>query len=214
MAGDSSRSPSSGPPQPAQRSRRRASRSASVASDSGSRAPRNRRRGGGNQQRQGGGGGLPGVGGGGLPGVNEVADTATGAVGTVGDTVGGLAGGATGGGGGGGGGDKPLKLRLDLNLDVAVEIKARVHGDLTLSLLYVPSYRYHWLEENVYLNVIVQTINCKKFLAICYEKYFSLVRIFLWTITFPIDLPVHAQKIADYLNTIVFRNSIYSLFLY
>ncbi|KAJ3757809.1 hypothetical protein F5880DRAFT_1616180 [Lentinula raphanica] len=28
-----------------------------------------------------------------------------------------------------------LKLRLDLNLDVAVEIKARVHGDLTLTLL-------------------------------------------------------------------------------
>ncbi|KAJ3727861.1 hypothetical protein C8R42DRAFT_349064 [Lentinula raphanica] len=34
-----------------------------------------------------------------------------------------------------GGGDEPLKLRLDLNLDVAVEVKARVHGDLTLSLL-------------------------------------------------------------------------------
>ncbi|KAK7456457.1 hypothetical protein VKT23_010706 [Stygiomarasmius scandens] len=32
-------------------------------------------------------------------------------------------------------GDKPLKLRLDLNLDVAVELKAKVHGDLTLSLL-------------------------------------------------------------------------------
>ncbi|KAJ3775792.1 hypothetical protein EV361DRAFT_945093 [Lentinula raphanica] len=36
-----------------------------------------------------------------------------------------------------GGGDEPLKLRLDLNLDVAVEVKARVHGDLTLSLLSV-----------------------------------------------------------------------------
>ena len=28
-----------------------------------------------------------------------------------------------------------LKLRLDLNLDVAVELKAKVHGDVTLSLL-------------------------------------------------------------------------------
>lgn len=36
---------------------------------------------------------------------------------------------------GGEGGDKPSKLQLDLNLDVAVEIKAWVHGDLTLSLL-------------------------------------------------------------------------------
>ncbi|KAJ3888806.1 hypothetical protein GG344DRAFT_67618 [Lentinula edodes] len=113
------------PPPAQQRSRRRASRSPSVATDPGSRPPRNRRRGGG-QQNQGGGGPI-----GGLPGVNKVADTATGAVGSVGDAVGGLLGGVAGGG------DKPLKLRLDLNLDVAVEIKARVHGDLTISLLYV-----------------------------------------------------------------------------
>ncbi|KAJ3871519.1 hypothetical protein F5051DRAFT_423267, partial [Lentinula edodes] len=115
------------PPLAQQRSRRRASRSPSVATDPGSRPPRNRRRGGG-QQNQGGGGPI-----GGLPGVNKVADTVTGAVGSVGDAVGGLLGGVAGGGGGG---DKPLKLRLDLNLDVAVEIKARVHGDLTISLLY------------------------------------------------------------------------------
>ena len=38
-------------------------------------------------------------------------------------------------GGGGKDDSKPLKLRLDLNLDVAVELKAKVHGDVTLSLL-------------------------------------------------------------------------------
>jgi len=31
--------------------------------------------------------------------------------------------------------DDPMRLRLDLNLDVEVELKARIHGDLTLSLL-------------------------------------------------------------------------------
>jgi len=36
---------------------------------------------------------------------------------------------------GGGGKDDTLKLRLDLNLDVAVELRAKVHGDVTLSLL-------------------------------------------------------------------------------
>jgi len=32
-------------------------------------------------------------------------------------------------------GDESLKLRLDINLDVAVELRAKVHGDVTLSLL-------------------------------------------------------------------------------
>ncbi|KAK0496868.1 hypothetical protein EDD18DRAFT_1164371 [Armillaria luteobubalina] len=42
-----------------------------------------------------------------------------------------------GGGGGRSGGQKDtLKLRLDLNLDVDISIKARVHGDVTLSLLH------------------------------------------------------------------------------
>ncbi|KAI9371056.1 hypothetical protein BJX61DRAFT_544027 [Aspergillus egyptiacus] len=31
-----------------------------------------------------------------------------------------------------------LALRLDLNLDVEVELKAKIQGDLTLALLYVP----------------------------------------------------------------------------
>ncbi|KAL2848430.1 hypothetical protein BJY01DRAFT_246442 [Aspergillus pseudoustus] len=31
--------------------------------------------------------------------------------------------------------DTGLKLRLDLNLDIEVDLKARIHGDLTLALL-------------------------------------------------------------------------------
>lgn len=31
-----------------------------------------------------------------------------------------------------------LRLRLDLNLDIEVELKAKIRGDLTLQLLYVP----------------------------------------------------------------------------
>ncbi|THU88251.1 hypothetical protein K435DRAFT_969570 [Dendrothele bispora CBS 962.96] len=58
-----------------------------------------------------------------------------GAVDTVGKTAGAVAGGGGNEDGDDDMGDKPLKLRLDLNLDVAVELKARVHGDLTLSLL-------------------------------------------------------------------------------
>ncbi|KAL1676697.1 hypothetical protein EV122DRAFT_253108 [Schizophyllum commune] len=34
-----------------------------------------------------------------------------------------------------GGGDEALKLKLELNLDVWVELKAKVHGDVTLSML-------------------------------------------------------------------------------
>lgn len=86
----------------------------------------------------------PGQKGGGLPGVQEVEDTGNQLTNTAKDTVGNTVGQAGQVAGGGkqkddddeeSGGDKPLKLRLDLNLDVAVELKARVHGDLTLSLL-------------------------------------------------------------------------------
>jgi len=59
----------------------------------------------------------------------EVVNTAKGVVNAVGDTAG------TVSGGGGGGGDKPLKLRLDLNLDADIRLTAKVHGDITLSLL-------------------------------------------------------------------------------
>lgn len=33
------------------------------------------------------------------------------------------------------GGKQPLRLRLDLNLEVDIELRARIHGDLTLALL-------------------------------------------------------------------------------
>lgn len=36
---------------------------------------------------------------------------------------------------GGGGAKDTLRLRLDLNLEIEVTIKAKIHGDLTLSLL-------------------------------------------------------------------------------
>lgn len=59
---------------------------------------------------------------------------ASNAVDTVGNTLGSVAGKA--GGGGGGGGDT-LRLRLDLNLDIEITLKAKIHGDLELALLYV-----------------------------------------------------------------------------
>lgn len=40
-----------------------------------------------------------------------------------------------GNGGGGGDGKNTLGLRLDLNLDVDIHLTAKIHGDLTLSLL-------------------------------------------------------------------------------
>ena len=71
-----------------------------------------------------------------LPAVDELQDTvggvtktATGAVDTIGNTAGALT------GHGEKKGEDTLSLRLDLNLDVYVKLKAKVHGDLTLSLL-------------------------------------------------------------------------------
>lgn len=42
-------------------------------------------------------------------------------------------------GGGGGGKSDTLRLRLDLNLDIEITLKAKIHGDLELALLYVPT---------------------------------------------------------------------------
>lgn len=61
----------------------------------------------------------------------QVANTAQNAVSTVGDTAGAV----VGGGSSEKGSDKPLKLRLDLNLDADIRLTAKVHGDVTLSLL-------------------------------------------------------------------------------
>ena len=38
--------------------------------------------------------------------------------------------------------DEGLKLTLEANLDVEIELKASIRGDLTLSLLYVPSFPF------------------------------------------------------------------------
>jgi hypothetical protein len=66
--------------------------------------------------------------------------------GDLGNTVGGVTntlGGVTGGalnqqqGGDDGGKSDTLRLRLDLNLDIEIQLKARIHGDLELALLYV-----------------------------------------------------------------------------
>ncbi|KAF7782873.1 hypothetical protein Agabi119p4_2249 [Agaricus bisporus var. burnettii] len=62
----------------------------------------------------------------------EVVETAGGAVQAVGDTAGAVTQAANPSGGGS---DKPLKLRLDLNLDADIRLTAKVHGDITLSLL-------------------------------------------------------------------------------
>lgn len=43
-------------------------------------------------------------------------------------------------GGGGGGKSDTLRLRLDLNLDIEITLKAKIHGDLELALLYVLTF--------------------------------------------------------------------------
>lgn len=65
----------------------------------------------------------------------EVVETAGGAVQGVTDTTKAVTQAASPSGGGS---DKPLKLRLDLNLDADIRLTAKIHGDITLSLLWVP----------------------------------------------------------------------------
>ncbi|KAF5713726.1 hypothetical protein FMUND_7795 [Fusarium mundagurra] len=104
------------------------------------------------QQQQGGGSGpldqLPLAGDLG----NTVGGVTNGVTNTLGGVTGGL-GGLTGGqqeqGGGGDSGKDTLRLRLDLNLDIEIQLKARIHGDLELSLLtrqkvkpHVPSFMH------------------------------------------------------------------------
>lgn len=66
-----------------------------------------------------------------LGGVGGVTNTA----GQAGQLLGNTLGQVTGQEAGGGKKSDTLKLRLDLNLEVDVQIKARIHGDVTLSLL-------------------------------------------------------------------------------
>ncbi|OAA64365.1 hypothetical protein SPI_03012 [Niveomyces insectorum RCEF 264] len=82
------------------------------------------------QRQQGGGGPLDG-----LP-LDNVGNTAQGIAGGVTNTLGNVAGGAVQDQGGKKSSDT-LRLRLDLNLDVEITLKAKIHGDLELALLYV-----------------------------------------------------------------------------
>ncbi|EMT64751.1 hypothetical protein FOC4_g10007434 [Fusarium odoratissimum] len=90
------------------------------------------------QQQQGGSGPLDQ-----LPLAGDLGNTVGGVTDGVTNTLGGVTGGLgglTGGqqqGGGGDAGKDTLRLRLDLNLDIEIQLKARIHGDLELSLLYV-----------------------------------------------------------------------------
>lgn len=70
--------------------------------------------------------------------LGNVGQTAGGLVGGVTNTLGGVAGQAVDQKGGGGGKSDTLRLRLDLNLDIEITLKAKIHGDLELALLYVP----------------------------------------------------------------------------
>lgn len=72
-----------------------------------------------------------------IGGLDGVGDTAQNAVSGVTGALGSVAGGALQQGGGDGGKSDTLRLRLDLNLDIEVQLKARIHGDLELALLYV-----------------------------------------------------------------------------
>ncbi|KAK7037820.1 hypothetical protein VNI00_010781 [Paramarasmius palmivorus] len=139
------RSPSAGPPparqQAASRSQSRRARSrtprsisASSAGDSDAGPARQQSRGNNRRRRR---GAIPGLDDGAGDVGKQVANAAGGGLRTLdeGDEGGGQPGGGEQPGGGGDSGSKPLKIRLDLNLDVAVELKAKVHGDLSLSLL-------------------------------------------------------------------------------
>jgi hypothetical protein len=87
------------------------------------------------QQQQGGQGPLDNL------QLGNVGQTAGGLVGGVTNTLGGVAGQQAQGGGGGGKSDT-LRLRLDLNLDIEITLKAKIHGDLELALLYVLGFPF------------------------------------------------------------------------
>jgi len=72
--------------------------------------------------------------GGNLPAVDQAEDTGK-QVANAAEGVADKAGQVAGGGDDESSSDKPLKLRLDLNLDADIRLTAKVHGDITLSLL-------------------------------------------------------------------------------
>jgi hypothetical protein len=98
--------------------------------------PRQRRRNQG-QQRKGGQGPLDNL------ALDNVQNTAGGLVNSATGVLGGVAGNAVQDQKGGGKSDT-LRLRLDLNLDVEITLKAKIHGDLELALLYVIFLSYFY----------------------------------------------------------------------
>jgi hypothetical protein len=98
--------------------------------------PRQRRRNQG-QQRRGGQGPLDNL------ALDNVQNTAGGLVNSATGVLGGVAGNAVQDQKGGGKSDT-LRLRLDLNLDVEITLKAKIHGDLELALLYVIFLSYFY----------------------------------------------------------------------
>jgi hypothetical protein len=97
--------------------------------------PRQRRR---NQRQQRGGQGpLDNL------ALDNVQNTAGGLVNSATGALGGVAGNAVQQQGGGDKGKSDtLRLRLDLNLDIEITLKAKIHGDLELALLYVTIFPY------------------------------------------------------------------------
>lgn len=97
------------------------------------RRPRNQRQ----QRKQGGSGPLENV------GLEGVTNTAGGLVNGVTGTLGGVASNALNKQGSSDSSSSSkndtLRLRLDLNLDIEITLKAKIHGDLELCLLYVES---------------------------------------------------------------------------
>lgn len=85
------------------------------------------------QQQKSGGGPLDNL------ALDNVQNTAGGLVNSATGALGGVAGNAVQNqkGGDGGGKSDTLRLRLDLNLDIEITLKAKIHGDLELALLYV-----------------------------------------------------------------------------
>lgn len=64
-------------------------------------------------------------------------DSVNNTLGGVTNTLGGVTNNAVDQQKGDGGKSDTLRLRLDLNLDIEIQLKARIHGDLELALLYV-----------------------------------------------------------------------------
>jgi hypothetical protein len=93
------------------------------------------------QQKKGGSGPLDNL------ALDSVQNTAGGLINGATGALGGITGNAMQNQGGGKGKSDTLRLRLDLNLDVEITLKAKIHGDLELALLYVFSLFFATLSQ-------------------------------------------------------------------